>query len=83
MKTRPFDPFAHMSEECMKQIIKDQGLEIFSLREENKRMREALERIEGIATKPVRVSKPATIESIRVIAVAANRKASLATTGGE
>lgn len=55
--------------------------EITRLREENKRMREAMLHIEACATEPVSVT--AAIDAIRVTAMVANHKIALATTGGE
>lgn len=52
MKTRLFDPFSHMSKECMKLIIKGQGLEISSLREAVEWAIQWLDWAKGVATDP-------------------------------
>lgn len=42
MDIKPFDPFKHISPDGMKKLIAEYGDEISHLREENKRMRDAL-----------------------------------------
>lgn len=42
MDIKPFDPFKHISPDGIKKLIAEYGDEITRLREENKRMKEAL-----------------------------------------